>query len=484
MPVFAVSRAALFDRAARLSRASLGRSSLGACLRRVVRSGPLTVGRLVVAAAASIGCVAAASAQDAARVARVDGAYDVSPLDTLEVKVAQWSASERTMVAIDFLTGSYQVDAGGAVQLPVLGRMNVAGDSLAEITSALQVGLQQNLGIVDDLFISVRVDTFAPIFVIGAVQAPGQFEYHPGLRALQAVALAGGAQRSQSLFTRTDRDAVRSLGDYRLLEVERYGTLAQIARLEAELNGSGVITMPEELKGTPFADELVDVETEILHARRDDHQSALTALADYKQLVRARIAKLREEMVLRERLLGSARSEVESVKTLVERGLAATSRANSVERTLAELESRMLELETAILQAEQQLSEADRDEVDLKGKRRVTIVTELQAGRTELSQIKVKVASTEALYAEAARFGSTMTQLADELSDRDPTLLITRNMSSDEDSEARVIQATTTTLLRPGDVIEVRAPELDASQIEGYLAPRTPTLIPDVADIN
>ncbi len=140
----------------------------------------------------------------------------------------------------------------------------------------------------------------------------------------------------------------------------------------------------------------------------------------------------------------------------MQRGLAQTSRVNEVSRALAELETRMLELETAILTAEQQLNEAERDEIELIGKRRVEIITQLQDTRTQLTRIGVQLETQAALFAEAARFGTTLTDLRETAASATPTLFVTR--AGAETSEP--IVASSSTLIRPGDVLEVSAPDI------------------------
>ena len=401
-----------------------------------------------------------------------NGDYTINPLDRLEVKVARWSASDRVMMPIDFLSGPVLVDSSGAIELPVAGRIVAGGLTVGALTTEVVNTLKSGLGLVDDLHVAVSVATFAPIFVVGAVETPGSYEYRPGLNTLQAVALAGGVRRSNTLFSRTDRDAVSALGNHRLLEVDRWRVLAEIARLQAELDDKPNIEVPDELKDVDMADELLSVEQEIMEARREDLSSALAAISDLEELVKARVEKLNSEKGLREKLLSQVRQEAEATEGLVKRGLASNSRANDVRRDVAELEARMLEIDTSELAAAQQLNEAQRDALDLTSKRRVSIITDLQAARTELSQIRVKLETASALFAEAARFGSTVTELNESAGDRTPTFVVSRSGPGGPQAS---FEADSGTSLRPGDVLEVRAPDIDGAA--QAFAPTTPSLL-------
>lgn len=413
----------------------------------------------------------AASANQAARTADL-----VHPLDTLSLGVAAWSTETRTLEPVPFMTGRFQVEANGSVALPVIGRVEAAGQSVSALSATMTEALQGRLGIVDDLFVSLTVAERAPLFVVGAVEDPGAFAYRPGLTVIQAIAIAGGVRRSQSIFSRTDRDAMRALGDHRLLELERLRSLARIARLEAERAGSDTIDAPDELISSDMADAFLEVEHEVLRARREEHEAALQSLAELKSLVKARISTMRRETALRQKVVAATRTEVDTMRGLVDRGLAQTSRANSSERQLADAEARLLELETAVLAAQQQLNEAERDEVDLKGDRRVTIATELQDARTELGRIEVQLTTAQSLFAEAARFGSTIASLAQDRAERAVTLVVTRPGAGG--AAARTFTATAATPLRPGDVLEVRAPDIDGA---GAAFDPTPALPGDPA---
>lgn len=398
----------------------------------------------------------------------------LEPRDRVELRVARWDAAAGAMSPIDWLRGEHVVDDDGTLELPVAGSVQAMGRAPSEVAADAAERIGASLGIVDGVHAALVIVERAPFFVVGAVQSPGAYEYRPGLTALQAVALAGGVRRTATLFTRTDRDAVHSLGDYRLAEVERWRALARIARLEAELAGAENVAMPEELESAEMGEALVSAEQAILEARRENHQSELAAIADLKRLLELRIEKLEQEMALREELLVSTREEREAMTSLKERGLAATSRVNDVAREVADMEARMLALETQVLAAEQQLSEAERDELELIGNRRVSIVTELQDERSELNRIETRLATAEALFAEAARFGANISDLAaseDSGEGPMPTFVITR--AGPEARPAFITDASAT--IRPGDVLEVRAPRIDAP--DGALIGAEPNLM-------
>ena len=78
----------------------------------------------------------------------------------------------------------------------------VAGSSEAEISAKLRNGY------IRDPSVAVEIDSYRPFFILGEVQAPGQYPYVPNMTVESAVAIAGGftprAKRNMVTVTHTD----------------------------------------------------------------------------------------------------------------------------------------------------------------------------------------------------------------------------------------------------------------------------------------
>lgn len=380
------------------------------------------------------------------------------PLDIVSLKVGSWSAVGSEMAPLDLMEGEYRVGASGGINLPIVGVFTAGNSTPAELGAKVAEALRQQLGISGKPYVSVQVVEYAPVYVVGNVEKPGELPWHPGLTVMQAVALAGGPQRSQTIFSRSERDAVSALGEHHLLRMERWRNAAELARLTAEFEDQDDLEKPELLEGVDIADQLLEMENEIMRTSRDDHLSAVAAIADLKTLLQKRIEKLEEELALREALVADIRQEQASMETLAKKGLAANSRVNEVSRLLAEIEARVLELETAILGAQQQVSEAERDEIELKGARRVKIINELQAAQAEARRLGVKLETAESLYAEATRFGATLSKNVALEAGQSPQFLLTT--SGVADGSGLAVEVGAGSLMIRGDILEVRSPGL------------------------
>jgi polysaccharide export outer membrane protein len=90
----------------------------------------------------------------------------------------------------DGITNSYTVDAGGKVNLPLIGAVTARGLTNQQLAGAIAARLKQ--GFVREPHVSVEVETYRPFFILGEVTTPGQYPYVANLTAETAIAIAGG----------------------------------------------------------------------------------------------------------------------------------------------------------------------------------------------------------------------------------------------------------------------------------------------------
>lgn len=90
----------------------------------------------------------------------------------------------------DGITNSYTVDAGGNVNLPLVGAVPARGATTQILSRTIAARLKQ--GFVRDPSVSVEVEAYRPFFILGEVTTPGQYPYVANMTAETAVAIAGG----------------------------------------------------------------------------------------------------------------------------------------------------------------------------------------------------------------------------------------------------------------------------------------------------
>ena len=88
------------------------------------------------------------------------------------------------------LTNTYSIDQSGYLSFPLIGAIPARGHTSQQLEGEIAKKLRQ--GYLRDPDVSVEIDHYRPIFVMGEVGAAGQYSYVPGLTVQKAVAIAGG----------------------------------------------------------------------------------------------------------------------------------------------------------------------------------------------------------------------------------------------------------------------------------------------------
>jgi len=88
------------------------------------------------------------------------------------------------------LSGDFVVDAGGAVDLPLIGEVAAAGAPVSEFQQRVVERFKD--GYLRDPKIAIEVLTYRPFFILGEVKSAGEYDYKTSLTVQDAVAIAGG----------------------------------------------------------------------------------------------------------------------------------------------------------------------------------------------------------------------------------------------------------------------------------------------------
>jgi polysaccharide export outer membrane protein len=106
----------------------------------------------------------------------------------------------------DGITSSYTVDAGGNVNLPLVGSVPARGFGTQQLSQMIAERLKQ--GYVREPHVTVEVETYRPFFILGEVTNPGQYPYIANMTAETAIAIAGGfAPRASKSTVKLTRNA-------------------------------------------------------------------------------------------------------------------------------------------------------------------------------------------------------------------------------------------------------------------------------------
>src|SRR5260221_7150214 len=88
------------------------------------------------------------------------------------------------------LTNTYTVDKGGTISMPLIGSVPARGRTTGEIEQ--DVATKLRAGYLRKPDVAAEVARYRPIFVMGEVNAAGQYSYVAGTTIQTALATAGG----------------------------------------------------------------------------------------------------------------------------------------------------------------------------------------------------------------------------------------------------------------------------------------------------
>ena len=162
-------------------------------LRRAVASSPRTT---IAAVPAPMVYTAPMPGPVVAEPVRYDSAYHLDAGDKLRVVV----------YGQEGLTNTYAIDAAGSITMPLIGAVPARGRTPSGLAAEISAKLRN--GYIRDPSVAVEIDSYRPFFILGEVQAPGQYPYVPNMTVESAVAIAGGftprAKRNMVTVTHTD----------------------------------------------------------------------------------------------------------------------------------------------------------------------------------------------------------------------------------------------------------------------------------------
>ena len=139
----------------------------------------------------------------------VSAAYAATPEPVVYDNAYHLDAGDKLRVVVfgqEGLTNSYAIDAGGSITMPLIGAVPARGRTTAGLAAEISRRLRN--GFIREPSVAVEIESYRPFFILGEVQAPGQYPYVPNMTVESAVAIAGGfsprAKRDVVTVTHTE----------------------------------------------------------------------------------------------------------------------------------------------------------------------------------------------------------------------------------------------------------------------------------------
>jgi protein involved in polysaccharide export with SLBB domain len=372
--------------------------------------------------------------------------YLLGPDDSVTVRVYEWPD----------LNGDFKVGPDGKISFPMIGDISASGLTTSQLEKAVGTMLTEQTRLKVSPSVAVQIKDFRPFFIVGDVQKPGAYPFRPGLTVLQAVSVAGGFFRfSDPGLLRLERDAIIQRGDLFILKDKLTALKLRNARLEAEQTGAADISFPdgpEFDRNSPRIASLIERETFLFQTRKNDLAKQLAAFQDLQNLYRAEIVALQSQIDSEKKQAELVHQELDELRGLAARGLAANPRLLLVERTIAEIEGTQQNLQANIVRSRQSIAQAAQQADEAKVKFRERVDNESDAVSNEIRETQTRIETTRQLVTEAEQTAPVAIARRLRNPDAEPKYKISRRTSANTTEELDVGDQDE---VEPGDVVRV-----------------------------
>ena len=400
---------------------------------------------LVVGAAAACGGPVLANPAD----------YVLGPQDKLRIKVYDWRNSTGEAHEWTALTGEFSVSASGKVDLPLAGEIIAAGRTTSAVARDLGEQLQKKVGLAQQPDASIEVVEYRPFYIVGTVQKAGAYPYRPDLTVVQAVGIAGGVTRAEDTSQLGyERQVMSDRGQVRMLTAERVTLLGRQARLDAEISNSNTITFPDDIlsrKSNAQMARLMREEDLLFTNGRNNLAMQIDNLSKTRDILQNEITALTAKDVSVARQLDLVKKELDTVSSLVTKGLTVLPRQLALEQDISQYESSRLDLQLAQLRAKQEIARIDRDTIDLKDKRSALALAESRETQAKLLTLDEQIKTAQSLAEDTENHAPEAAADADQDRLSAPIFTVTRLV----DGVARNEDVKETDPVLPGDTLRV-----------------------------
>lgn len=341
------------------------------------------------------------------------------------------------------LTGQYSVQTGPVLSLPLIGALKLGNWTARQLEAELAKAWENRLG--SPMSVTVEFAQRAPFYVLGAVNAPGSYPYRSGLTVLQAVAVSGGIEKLKgSDGIRIDMIRER---EHRLQALDKLArATARKARLEAERDGRDRVTLepPFTLISQDQMNGILLEESRLLDTRSRQYAIKEHLLSDQIRLGEAEIASYQRQLDTMEGQQGQITREASRIRRVPGQQV----RVFELEQRGSTMETTKASIAASITRAKVAVETARSGIADLREARQREITEALLDAQQAIQEAEVTLSAAEDVLSSSE--GSAAGDML--------SFKILRN-GKDE-----VQNAMSTTLLRPGDLLEVTFSPMAAAQ--------------------
>ncbi len=365
------------------------------------------------------------------------------------------------------LTRDAKVDVDGRIRLPLIGGIDVAGSEVDAIEDKIETALRAR-NILLDPVVLVEVSGYRPVYVGGAVKVSGAIPFLPGLTVRHALMAAGGTDSGVDEEATNIGQVVEYMARQRAAQESLTALDSQIARLRIELaraeedvrsedtpqDASARIPGGTEAEGVnPFDSALLE-DIDGRHSADRSYNDTAVSLAQLELEILTQQATLQADEATQQK------DDLETTRSMVERGLVPLPRLKEQEREVSRLARDLLENQAFAARARQSIESLRHQTGVADIDRRIAAREDLRAALQERTALTAELEILRGHLLLAGRAGPEMTALV-------PQVEIYRRI----DGVSTPMPATLDTDIQPGDMIEVSLPELPTETLSGDIRP-------------
>ncbi len=349
------------------------------------------------------------------------------------------------------LSGAYDVDARGEVSIPLVGRVEADGRTLACVEALVAARYLQTF--LTDASVSAAFASRPAVIVTGAVRAPGSYTVTAGMVLRQLLALAGAksmqpdpalqAATAPLMARKAELDAL-AIG----LRLEtRVLAAARAHQADPGLTADERALFQERLGARRLQSELDELSARVAAFARE--KADRTAQVAEKRAMLALIQDQRAEL---DRQVADKRQRLDDLRQLTERGLAPTTRLSADEAALITLEHSDFEAASGALAQAAAVRAAEEALAAVDGDYRSAVAGELRDRSREADAIDAQLAAID-LQIGMLRDGPGAS----------PERVSILRTSADGITR---LEGTLASVILPGDLVEVGTGESRVSELQ------------------
>ncbi|MBN8943285.1 MAG: polysaccharide biosynthesis/export family protein [Rhizobiales bacterium] len=406
-------------------------------------------------------CFLAALLAATSAASAVEADYRLGPQDKIRVKVWEWRAASGDTFEWTALNGEFTINSAGILAMPLIGAVHAEGATTGEVAGIIADRLKAVAGLVKAPNAAVEIAQYRPFYIVGTVERPGEYPYRPGMSVLQAVSIAGGFYRPDTNLSRFERESIIAQGDIKVSESQRLALIMRRDRLGAEARGDGNLLFSEEImqrQSEALIAQGMREEGMIFATRRQSLQAQVDLLVQANALLDEELRTLAAKSVTQQKQYDLARRELESINSLMARGLAVSGRQVSVEQNVAQMESMMLDLTLAQARTRQDISRNQRNMIELGNQRANDVLKELRETQVNLDQVTERISTFQVLL-----YDSQVTGPRQQLLQADEASRLSFQIVRRQDGRLQEIGADASAEVLPGDIIKIQRPAMNRS---------------------